>query len=345
MERKSKVKVFVSHASADVVYIKPFVEKVLKLGLELKTEEIAFTSEESYGVEPGENIANYIKENIACASVVLLMISPNYRRSEVCLNEMGGAWALQKKCVSVVLPTADFNQLGWISNLDKAVRLSDKKQLGSLCEMIAKQLAIESSYRLTSLITYIDEFVDGLSAIKPVKVRPAEKTKAKRTKQCGPLQLFDASFNSVCLEEGVYVVQLNVRMRSEGEDSSIRRVLLKNKHDFTGSSSMPLKSIEIKTYYRQEAFELYDDREALDDFFSTGYWRERNSLTDMVVEQNRNISISFVQAIDTIRESDGCDELQIKGWHLVVQYNINDEVVIPLTLTPVDSDKQGKYIS
>lgn len=49
MRRKSKVKVFVSHASADVAYIKPFVEKVLKLGLELKTEEIAFTSEESYG--------------------------------------------------------------------------------------------------------------------------------------------------------------------------------------------------------------------------------------------------------------------------------------------------------
>lgn len=345
MERKSKVKVFVSHASADVVYIKPFVEKVLKLGLELKTEEIAFTSEESYGIEPGENIANYIQENIACASVVLHMISPNYRRSEVCLNEMGAAWALQKKCVSVVLPTADFNQLGWISNLDKAVRLSDKKQLGSLCEMIAKQLAIESGYRLTTLITYIDEFVNGLPAIQPVKARLTEKTKAKLKTQCGSLQLFDASFNSVCLEEGLYVVQLNVRMRSEGEDTSIRRVLLKNKHVFTGSSSMPLKSIEIKSYYKQEAFDLYDNRDAIDDFFRTGYWQERNSLTDMVVEQNRNISMSFVQAIDTIRTSDGCDELQIKGWHLVVEYNINDEVIIPLTLTPVDSDKQGKYIS
>lgn len=36
-----------------------------------------------------------------------------------------------------------------------------------------------------------------------------------------------------------------------------------NKHDFTDSSSMPLKLIEIKTDYRQEAFELYDNRDAL----------------------------------------------------------------------------------
>lgn len=343
-ERGGKVKVFISHASADAAFITPFVEKVLKLGLELKTEEIAYTSEESYGVEPGKNIANYIKENIACASVVLLMISPNYKKSEVCLNEMGAAWALQKKCVSVMLPTASFDQLGWISNLDKAVKLSNKKQVASLCEVIAKQIAIESNNKLTSLITYIDEFVNGLPEVKLVKVKQTEKTKTKRTKQRGALQLFDASFNSVCLEEGLYIVQLNVRMRSEGEDSSIRRVLLKNKHYFTGSSSKPLKSIEFQMYFRQGSFELYDNRDSIDDFFRTQYWNERNSLIDMVVERDRNVSISFVQTIDTLRESDGYDELYTKGWHLVVQYNIDEEEVIPLTLTPVDSDKQGKYI-
>ena len=343
-ERGGKVKVFISHASADVAYIKPFVEKVLKLGLELKTKEIAFTSEECYGVEPGENIANYIKENIACASVVLLMISPNYKKSEVCLNEMGAAWALQKKCVSVMLPTASFDQLGWISNLDKAVKLSNKKQVASLCEVIARQLGVESKTRLTSLVTYIDEFVDGLPAFKSVKVKPMEKTKTKRSKQGDPLQLFDASFSSVCLEEGLYVIQLNVRMCSESENSSIRRVLLKNKHDFTGSSSRPLKSIEFKTYVRQGVFELYDNRDYIDDFLRTEYWKERVSLTDMVVEQDRNVSISFIQAIDTIRESDGSDELRIKDWHLVVQYNIDDEVEIPLILKPLDSDVQGNYI-
>lgn len=344
VERIGKVKVFISHASADAVYITPFVEKVLKLGLELKSEEIAYTSEESYGVEPGENIANYIKENIACASVVLLMISPNYKKSEVCLNEMGAAWALRKKCVSVVLPTASFDQLGWISNLDKAVKFSNKKQVASLCEVIAKQLAVESRNKLTSLITYIDEFVSGLTEVKPVKEKPTEKTKAKRTKQCGLLQLFDASFNSVCLEEGTYVVQLDIRMRSESEDSSIRRVLLKNKRNFTGSSSKSFNFIEFKTYIRQGVFELYDNREYIDDFFSTEFWKERSSLIDMIVERDRNVSISFVQTIDTLRESDGYDELYTKGWHLVVQYNIDEEEVIPLTLTPVDSDKQGKYI-
>lgn len=211
----------------------------------------------------------------------------------------------------------------------------------ALCKIIADELSINLSKQLKPLISKIDEF---LNTIGSVRIEESQGVKEYNNTRSGALKLFDASFNSVCLEEGLYIVQLNVRMRSEGEDSSIRRVLLKNKHYFTGSSSKPLKSIEFKTYVRQEVFELYDNRDYIDDFLRTEYWKERASLTDMVVEQDRNVSISFIQAIDTIRESDGYDELRIKDWHLVVQYNIDDEVEIPLILEPLDSDVQGNYI-
>lgn len=340
-EGNGKVKVFISHSSADKEIIMPFVELILQLGLGLRNEEIAFTSEESFGVEPGENIVNYIKDNIASAFVVLIMVSPNYRQSEVCLNEMGAAWALRKKCISVMLPGVDFDQLGWISCLDKAVKLSDKNQMVSLCKVIADGLSIDLSKQIKPLISKIDEFINASGYVRVTK---AKQVKVCKNKQSGTLKLFDASFKSVCLEEGLYFVQLNIRMRSEGENSSIRRVLLKNKRNFTGSSSKSFNFIEFKTYIRQGVFELYDNREYIDDFFSTEFWKERSSLIDMIVERDRNVSVSFVQSIDTISEPDGYDELYTKGWCLVVQYNIDDEVIIPLTLTPVDPDKQGKYI-
>ena len=342
-QSKGKVKVFVSHASADASYIKPFIEKVLKLGLELKTEEIAFTSEESYGVEPGENIANYIKENIACASVVLLMISPNYKKSEVCLNEMGAAWALEKKCISVVLPTASFKQLGWISNLDKAVKLSDKKQVASLCEKVAKQLSIEGKTKLTSMVTYIDEFVNGLSAIKPATVKQEVKTKTKRTNHIGSLKVFDVSFKSICLDEGEYIAQINVRLRSGKENISIKQVLLQNKGSFTGSSFKPLNIIEFKSYINQGVFELTDNESTAKHFVKDDYSKHSHQLLDVIVEKARNLSVSFVWQFNTIRQSDGYEELQIGGWELVVRYNVNEEVVVPLTLEPIDDNNYGMY--
>ena len=158
-------KIFISHSSLDKEIISSFVEKVLRLGLGLDVRDIAYTSEESMGVEPGEDIARYIKENIMDASVVLLMISSNYKRSEICLNEMGATWALEKKCISVVLPDSDFSQLGWLTSFKKAIQLNSRDQLPSLCEKIAHELLIDLNKRFKVVSSKIDEFLDAINNV------------------------------------------------------------------------------------------------------------------------------------------------------------------------------------
>ena len=100
-------KVFISHSSKDKALIQSFVDNVLVLGLGLNNKDIAFTSQEVYGIEPGEDIITFIRETISSAGVVLLMISSGYKKSEVCLNEMGAAWALEKNCISIGSPADD----------------------------------------------------------------------------------------------------------------------------------------------------------------------------------------------------------------------------------------------
>ena len=158
--------IFISHSSKDETIINNFVENVLLVGMGLAIKEIAFTSEEAFGVEPGENIATYIKENITNASMVLIMLSDNYRSSEVCLNEMGATWALGKKCVSVLLPGIGFDKLGWLTSLEKAVKINDKVQLTKLCETIAKQCGIEIKDHFTIATKKIDEFIASISTKK-----------------------------------------------------------------------------------------------------------------------------------------------------------------------------------
>ena len=63
----------------------------------------------------------------------------------------------------------------------------------------------------------------------------------------------------------------------------------------------------------------------------------------MTIEKGHNRSLSFCEYFFTVRECDGYDELQLKGWSLVIQYNVDAEMIIPLELVPVDKVFAGKY--
>ena len=138
----SKKRIFISHASKDGVLIGKFVDSILLLGMGMGSEIIAYTSREDTGVPAGESIPQFIQDNIACADIVLLMISDNYKSSEVCLNEMGAAWALNKHIIQILLPNTSFDKLGWLCSLDKALKIDDADSIDGLCEAFSDKLDI-----------------------------------------------------------------------------------------------------------------------------------------------------------------------------------------------------------
>lgn len=138
----SKKRIFISHASKDNELIGKFVDLIFLLGMGIDSEIIAYTSREDTGVTAGESIPQFIQDNIACADIVLLMISDNYKSSEVCLNEMGAAWALNKHIIQILLPNTSFDKLGWLCSLDKALKIDDADSIDGLCEVFADKLDI-----------------------------------------------------------------------------------------------------------------------------------------------------------------------------------------------------------
>ncbi|WP_052074850.1 toll/interleukin-1 receptor domain-containing protein [Porphyromonas sp. COT-052 OH4946] len=125
-------KVFLSHASKDSSLIGEFVDKILRLSCGFDTSDIIYTSREDTGVEPGEGIPSFIKENLRTSSLILFLISDNYKKSEVCLNEMGAAWALEKETFSILLPGTTFQSLGWLTSLNKAIKIDDSEGLDTI---------------------------------------------------------------------------------------------------------------------------------------------------------------------------------------------------------------------
>lgn len=127
-------KIFISHSSKDKDIIEKFTDYILQLGIGLSHEDIFCTSIEEMGIKNGEDIRHHIRENIQAADFSFLMISKNYKQSEICLNEMGAVWATDNRVRYYLLPDVDFTEIGWLCDAKKADKLADSVVLDALEE-------------------------------------------------------------------------------------------------------------------------------------------------------------------------------------------------------------------
>lgn len=161
-------KIFVSHASKDSAIIDDFVKYILVAGMKIDKSEIAYTSSEEMGVEPGESIPDYIKNNIANSTVFISMISNNYNVSPVCMQEIGHVRSSDKRNIQILLPGATYNMLPFGYQHIKAIEIDKKDSLKRLCEVIEKQLIIEELDEL-NCAKNIDLFIEKLNETLRIK--------------------------------------------------------------------------------------------------------------------------------------------------------------------------------
>lgn len=125
-------KIFISHSSKDKVIMEKFTDYILQLGIGLNHEDIFCTSIEEMGIKNGEDIRRHIRENVQSADFSFLMISKNYKESEICLNEMGAVWAANNRVRYYILPNVDFKEIGWLCDAYKADKLCDSVVLDAM---------------------------------------------------------------------------------------------------------------------------------------------------------------------------------------------------------------------
>lgn len=131
-------KIFISHSSMDVNIIGEFVDRILGLGIGIKANDIFCSSIEGMDIKNGEDLRRHIQNNIRTADFSYLMISGNYKQSEICLNEMGAVWAYDSNVRVYMLPNTDVDKIGWLCNPRKGDFLNNTIVLDAikheLCE-------------------------------------------------------------------------------------------------------------------------------------------------------------------------------------------------------------------
>ena len=128
-------KIFISHSSADEKIVESFVSNILRLGINIKREEIFCSSVEGMKIASGEDWRQRIKDEITEANVILLLVSPNYKASEICLNEMGAAYVSDAAVIPLILGDITYKSVGVIVE-PKQIEKLDEDGLNHLCEKL-----------------------------------------------------------------------------------------------------------------------------------------------------------------------------------------------------------------
>lgn len=107
-------RIFISHKSEDVAFVKALVN-LLRLYIGSETEKIFCSSVPNYKIGIGKDIYPEIKSQFEEYDVFMIIVhSPQYYQSPICLNEMGAAWIQNTECCSFLTADCEYNDLGGV---------------------------------------------------------------------------------------------------------------------------------------------------------------------------------------------------------------------------------------
>lgn len=126
MIEKKKPKIFISHKTED----KPFVEELVDLIEHIigtDSDNIFCSSIGGYDIKPGKDILSELKRQFEENDVLFIIVhSPRYYQSPICMNEMGAAWVLGSNFFSFLTSDCKFSNLkGVIDGKYMSIKVND----------------------------------------------------------------------------------------------------------------------------------------------------------------------------------------------------------------------------
>jgi len=135
-------KIFISHASSDEFIAKQLIDDILIGSLSVNITEIFCTSTDGTKIESGEDWRNSIETALTLSNIIILIITPNYKESEVCICEMGAAWVTRAKVISYIIEPINYSNVGIIQEPKQVEKLLDQGSLDRLKDIIQSTLSI-----------------------------------------------------------------------------------------------------------------------------------------------------------------------------------------------------------
>jgi hypothetical protein len=143
---RRKHRIFISHATKDNPIIELFIDLILDAGLAIDIiNDVFCTSYDGTKIRTGDDWRESIKTAIVDSKVVFLFISPYYKESEVCQNEMGAAWVLNSNTIPFIIEPITFKTVGVITEVRQVARLLDELTLDEIKDKLIEDLTLHTN--------------------------------------------------------------------------------------------------------------------------------------------------------------------------------------------------------
>lgn len=137
--------IFISHASKDKEIVDAFIDLILHGSLSVPIDQIFCVSTDGTKIKSGADWRDSINESLLSAKVNFLIITPNYKESEVCLNEMGAAWVTSAMVLPLIVEPINYKTVGVLQEPNQIEKLLDETSLDRIKDIVQERLEIPSA--------------------------------------------------------------------------------------------------------------------------------------------------------------------------------------------------------
>lgn len=174
-------KIFISHSTNDEPIVERFVTMLGQIGV--KQDQLFCSSVAGYEIPQGAgDLYDFIRNEMSNDNLfVILMLSENYYKSPVCLNEMGAAWVKQSTCQIILLPGFQYSKIeGVVNPRDITFRLDDKEKrnyaLNDLKDCIISHLGLMDNLSQNHWERVRDKFLEEVDSISDQLLSPPKSS-------------------------------------------------------------------------------------------------------------------------------------------------------------------------
>lgn len=153
--------IFLSHSSKDSEVVNKFRELILESGLGYNPNLIKFTSTEDHGIPSGINIPADLRDFINNEmGLFIQFLTPNYKKSRVCLNEEGAGWCIldDQNFIPIIIPPSTSKLISWVKSTNKGIKINEKGSLVKIYE--DRKIFFGEDVSSSRFFKKIDEFIE-----------------------------------------------------------------------------------------------------------------------------------------------------------------------------------------
>ncbi len=157
------MRVFISHSSKDNELASRVVE-LLRSALNLRSDDIRYTSEAGYGLPAGSNIEQGLRQDVSDAEVLIGLLTPNSLSSIYVIFELGARWGMKKTNVYLYAKGMTPEGLGSPLKDYNGLYCSDTAHMHRLVEDVANRLNVNPN-RTSSFVSLIEQICELASVV------------------------------------------------------------------------------------------------------------------------------------------------------------------------------------